>query len=144
MLFHVKGVDYAGADFSSRFESVSEEDLRAWMIENGVRANAISALPLTTGPYSKLPWLILAFPIFAGLFIYAAIHLVKTIVFGGQLEWTTVTLTVLFEGILGILIYNILLRLGSHYDFEGGRIVQYAKGDCISISKNYSGDPDVG
>jgi hypothetical protein len=87
--------------------------------------------------------LILVFPIFAGLFIYSAIQLVKTIIFSGHLEWTTVTLTVFFEGILGILIYNILLRLGSHYDFEEGRIVQYARGDCISISKNYTDDPDV-
>ncbi len=51
---------------------------------------------------------------------------------------TTIVMTFFFDIILAILIYNILLRLGSHYDFDDGRIIQYAKGECIITSKDFS------
>ncbi len=51
---------------------------------------------------------------------------------------TTIAVTVFFDIILAILICNILLRLGSHYEFDDGRVIQYAKGESIITSTDVS------
>jgi hypothetical protein len=103
------------------------------MADNGIAVTTISALPLTKGPYAKLPWLILAFPVLAAVLVYTCVHLVKSTA-AGQTDWTAFLITLLLDAGLAIIIYNILLRLGSHYELDDGRILQYAKGERVVTS----------
>ena len=128
MLFLVRGIDHAGQVFSGRFESSSQERLQKWMLENGVTVNSVSALPLTSGPYSKLPWLILAFPALAGLFLYTSFLLIKIFFLEAPADGTWIIAALSLEIVTVIVIYNIMLRLGSQYDFDDGRIIQVHKG----------------
>jgi hypothetical protein len=143
MLVVVTGVDHAGATFSGRFESSSQERLRTWMLENGVTVNTVSALPLTSGPYSKLPWLILAFPALAGLFLYTSFALIKLLFLEAHANATWIIAALSTEFVLAIVIYNILLRLGLRYDFDDGRILQYSKGECIAVLADDNDDSDT-
>jgi|GEM_PF-5875392 len=143
MLFLVRGIDHAGQAFSGRFESSSQERLQKWMLENGVTVNTVSSLPLTSGPYSKLPWLILAFPALAGLFLYTSFALIKLLFLEAQTHGTWIIAALSLEIVLLIVIYNIMLRLGSQYDFDEGRILQYSKGECIAVLEDDNDDSEV-
>jgi hypothetical protein len=143
MLFTVKGVGYAGEPFSSRFESASKEVLREWMIEDGITVTEVRVLPLTSGPYSKLPWLILAFPVLVGLLVITSARLVSVAASGALSGWGELVLIVSLEVGLSVIVCNILLRLGSQYDFGGDRVVQYAKGPCVSTSKDAEENAEV-
>jgi hypothetical protein len=143
MLFLVTGIDHAGQAFSGKFESSSQERLQTWMLENGVTVNTVSALPLTSGPYSKLPWLILAFPALAGLLIYTSFGLIKLLFFEAQTHWIWIGAALSLEIILAIVIYNILSRLGLRYDFDDGRILQYSRGECIAVLMDDNDDAEM-
>lgn len=136
MLFSVKGVDYAGQGFAGRFDAPSEERLLNWMTESGIVLESISALPLTAGPYSRFPYLILVFPILAGIFLYTMLSLMRMLIIGDAGGWITIIGIIALDALLAVPIYNILLRLGSHYEFDEGRIVQFASGDCIVTSQD--------
>jgi hypothetical protein len=154
VLLKVQGKDYSGNSFSSRFEARSEADLRAWFTENGITASKISAYFFTSGPYIKFPWLILTWPVFAYAFCQIGYFALKTLhgalfpllyavgVEGvDYLFYESPRLFSYFlmlsacEMIIGLLIYNIVIRTGAHYDFDDGRVIQITRNDCVITNK---------
>jgi hypothetical protein len=156
MLFRAKGTDYSGNSFSNRFEARSADDIRAWFTENGISANEISAYRLTSGPYTKIPWLILVWPILALFFCQIAYLLCVTI--GKQavdeygfvgfgiapppFPWLYFLAFSAAEVVIGILIYNILMRTGAHYYFDDGRVIQITRGECVVTNKDDLGEDE--
>jgi hypothetical protein len=136
MLFSVKGVDYAGRRFAGRFEAPSEHRLRNWMSDCEITVESIRALPLTSGPYSRFSWLILVFPVLAGVVLYTILVVMRMTALGEIPGWGPIAGIVALDAILAVPIYNILLRLGSHYEFDEGRIIQYVSGGCIVTSED--------
>jgi hypothetical protein len=137
MLFLVTGTDFAGRRFEERFDAASEDALRNWMANNGISVESARAAPLTWGPYARFPRLILAFPILAGVFLYTILVAIRMIAFAeGSFPAAAVGAIIAFDALLVVPLYNILMRLGSHYEFDDGRIVQYAKGDCVVTSED--------
>lgn len=78
-LFAAKGRDFSGAGFRTTFEARSEEELRAWAVAAGVRLEKVRTLPLTGGPWSRMPWLMPLWPVFAVLLLVTLLTLVRDV-----------------------------------------------------------------
>jgi hypothetical protein len=64
-IFRVRGVNRWGRSFAVRFEAPSEHDLRAFLETERVQVEGIRRTPLSVWPFSRLPWMILVFPVLA-------------------------------------------------------------------------------
>jgi hypothetical protein len=71
-VFRVRGRTRHGEPFSVRFEAPAESNLQAWLVAEQARAESVRQLPLTAWPFSRLPWMILVFPVLCyGLYLSA-------------------------------------------------------------------------
>jgi hypothetical protein len=71
-IFRVQGRTRDGEPFSVRFEAPAESNLQAWLLVEQARAESVRQLPLTSSPFSRLPWMILVFPVLCyGLYLCA-------------------------------------------------------------------------
>lgn len=71
-VFRVRGTTGSGEPFSVRFEAPAEGNVQAWLASEQARADSLRQLPLTAWPFSRLPWMILVFPVLCyGLYLCA-------------------------------------------------------------------------
>jgi hypothetical protein len=72
-IYRVRGVTRAGEPFKVRFEAPAESNVQGWLASEEARAESVRRLPLTAWPFSRLPWMILVFPVLCyGLYLCAA------------------------------------------------------------------------
>ena len=62
-VFRVRGTSRWGERFRVRLEAPSETAARAALTAEAAQVEAVARLPLTWWPFSRLPWMILVFPI---------------------------------------------------------------------------------
>jgi len=71
-IFRVRGVTRVDEPFAVRFEAPAESNVQAWLAGEHARAESVRRLPLTAWPFSRLPWMILVFPVLCyGLYLSA-------------------------------------------------------------------------
>jgi hypothetical protein len=69
-VFRVRGTTRHGEPLSVRFEVPDEGNLQTWLATEQARAESVRRLPLTSWPFSRLPWMILVFPVLCyGLYL---------------------------------------------------------------------------
>lgn len=64
-VYLVHGRDRKGEAFRRRFEAPSETDLTMFLATRSLHPTSVRALPLSTWPFSRIPFVMMIFPLFA-------------------------------------------------------------------------------
>ena len=149
MVFHVRATTSQGQQIRRRFEAPSGAVLYDRLSELGCRVERIRAWPLSSGPYGRIWFLPLEFPVFAFLGLMSVVKaaivatellrrpLAETLTWQG---WGYVAILALTTAVCAIVVYNFLLRLGWHVEISPGIYEYLPEGESVLYEAPDSSD----